>query len=114
MHIINLKITYGGRMQVVLVHVHVLPDKIEAFKNASLENAQKSILEPGVGRFDVIQNIEDPTRFILIEGYKTADAPRLHKETEHYRLWRNTVSDMMAEPRQGIKYVNLFPAGEDF
>jgi autoinducer 2-degrading protein len=86
-------------MQVVLVSVHVLPEKIEAFKNASLKNAKNSIMEPGVGRFDVIQ---------------TADAPRLHKETEHYKLWRDTVSDMMAEPRQGIKYVNLFPADEDF
>ena len=101
-------------MQIVLVHVHVKPEFIEAFKRASLENASNSVKEAGIARFDVIQQVEDPTRFILVEVYKTADAPAAHKETKHYALWRDTVTDMMAEPRQGIKYTNIFPTDENW
>ena len=101
-------------MQIVLVHVHVKPEFIEAFKQASLENASNSVKEAGIARFDVIQQVEDPARFILVEVYKTAEAPAAHKETKHYALWRDTVTEMMAEPRQGIKYTNIFPSDENW
>ncbi len=101
-------------MQIVLVHVHVKPEFVEAFKEASIDNASNSGKEPGIARFDVIQQSEDPTRFILVEIYKTADAPAAHKETAHYAKWRDTVTDMMAEPRQGIKYSNIFPTDENW
>ena len=94
---------------VVEVDVHVKPDAIEAFRAATLANARASVREPGVARFDVLQNRDDPTRFVLIEVYRTADAPAAHKETEHYRVWRDTVADMMAAPRTSRKLVNVFP-----
>ncbi len=96
-------------MVIVHVHVHVKPDQIDAFRAASLENARNSVQEPGVARFDVIQQQEDPTRFVLVEVYRTADDPAKHKETAHYKTWRDTVAEMMAEPRQGVKYTNAFP-----
>jgi (4S)-4-hydroxy-5-phosphonooxypentane-2,3-dione isomerase len=96
-------------MHIVHVHVHVKPEFIEVFKQATIENAEKSIQEAGIARFDVIQETDDPTKFVLAEAYKTADAPGLHKETAHYKRWRDTVMKMMAEPRQGIRYTNLFP-----
>lgn len=96
-------------MQIVHVHVHVKPDFVEAFKQATLENASNSVKEAGIARFDVIQQVDDPTRFILVEVYKTAESSGAHKETAHYKLWRDAVMKMMAEPRQGIKYANLFP-----
>lgn len=96
-------------MLVVHVFVHVKEDQVEAFKAASLENAQNSIQEPGIGRFDVIQQNDDPTRFVLVEVYRTADDPARHKETAHYKKWRDTVAEMMAEPRSSIKYTNIFP-----
>ncbi|MCB1919074.1 MAG: antibiotic biosynthesis monooxygenase [Candidatus Competibacteraceae bacterium] len=99
-------------MLIVHVFVHVKPDCIEAFKNASLENARNSVQEPGIVRFDVIQQTDDPTRFVLIEIYRAVDAPAQHKETAHYAMWRDTVADMMAEPRSSVKYVNLFPDDE--
>ena len=99
-------------MQIVHVHVSVKPDFIEAFKQATVENASSSVKEPGIARFDVIQQTDDPTKFILIEIYKTAQAPAAHKETAHYARWRDTVTEMMAEPRQGIKYTNIFPTDE--
>lgn len=96
-------------MNIVLVHVHVKPEFVDAFKQASLENASNSVKEEGIARFDVIQQIDDPTRFILVEVYKTAEAPAAHKETAHYLKWRDAVADMMVEPRQGVKYSNIFP-----
>ncbi|MHC4355844.1 MAG: putative quinol monooxygenase [Planctomycetota bacterium] len=96
-------------MLVVHVHVHVKPGLVEAFKQASLENARSSVQEPGIARFDVIQQQDDPTRFVLVEVYRTADDPARHKETAHYAKWRDTVADMMAEPRSSIKYGNVFP-----
>ena len=101
-------------MQIVLVHVHVKPEFVEAFKEASIENASNSVQEAGVARFDVIQQVEDPTRFTLVEVYKTAASPAAHRETAHYMRWRDTVADMMAEPRQGIKYTNVFPTDENW
>lgn len=99
-------------MLVVHVHVHVKPDSVDAFREASIENASHSIHEPGVARFDVIQQNDDPTRFILVEVYRTADDPARHKETAHYKKWRDTVAEMMAEPRQAVKFANAFPDDE--
>ena len=96
-------------MNIVFVHVHVKSEFVEAFKQASLENASNSVKEEGIARFDVVQQSDDPTRFVLVEMYKTAEAPAAHKETAHYLKWRDTVAEMMAEPRQGIKYSNIFP-----
>lgn len=96
-------------MQIVLVHVHVKPDQIEAFKEATIKNASNSVKEPGIARFDVLQQADDPTRFVLVEVYRDAEAPASHKETAHYLEWRDKVVDMMAEPRYGIKYQNIFP-----
>jgi len=96
-------------MKVVLVNIHVKPDFIEAFKLASIENAQNSIKEPGIARFDLIQQKDDLTRFILIEVYHDDQAQAAHKETRHYFKWRDTVAEMMAEPRVGIAYTNITP-----
>lgn len=101
-------------MQIILVHVHVKPEFVEAFKQASIDNASNSVQEPGIARFDVIQQSDDPTRFTLIEVYRTTDATAAHKETAHYLRWRDTVAAMMAEPRQGIRYSNVFPSGESW
>jgi quinol monooxygenase YgiN len=96
-------------MLIVQVHVHIKPECAEAFKAASLENARNSVLEPGIARFDVIQQRDDPTRFVLVEVYRTAEDPARHKETAHYAAWRDAVADMMAEPRSAVKYANVFP-----
>jgi quinol monooxygenase YgiN len=96
-------------MLIVHVHVHVKPEHVDAFGAASLENARNSVQEPGVARFDVIQQADDPTRFILVEVYRTADDPARHKETAHYATWRDTVAEMMAEPRSAVKFANVFP-----
>jgi quinol monooxygenase YgiN len=99
-------------MFIVHVFVKVKPQKITAFKAASIQNARESVKEPGVARFDVIQQKDDPTRFVLVEVYRTSDDPARHKETAHYQKWRDTVADMMAEPRSAIKYTNIFPDGQ--
>ncbi len=96
-------------MLIVHVHVHVKPDAVEAFRAASVKNATASCREPGVARFDVVQQHDDPTRFVLVEVYRSAEAAAAHKETAHYAAWRDTVAPMMAEPRQGVKYSNVFP-----
>lgn len=96
-------------MIIVHVFVHVKPGTVDAFTAATLENARNSIAEPGVVRFDVIQQDDDPTRFLFIEIYRTAADPARHKETAHYATWRETVEPMMAEPRRGVKYHSLFP-----
>ncbi len=96
-------------MLIVQVHVHVKNDAIEDFVKASLENARHSVQEPGIARFDLIQEKGDPTRFVLVEVYRSEDDPGSHKQTEHYEVWRNTVESMMAEPRHSVKYNNLFP-----
>jgi (4S)-4-hydroxy-5-phosphonooxypentane-2,3-dione isomerase len=96
-------------MLVVHVHVHVKPEYIEAFKTATLENARNSVRELGVAGFDVVQHQDDPVQFVLVEAYRTPDAPAAHKETKHYRVWRDAVAPMMAEPRTSVKYTNLFP-----
>ena len=96
-------------MLVVHVHVHVKPESVEAFKAATIENARASLREPGIARFDVAQQQDDPTRFVLVEVYRTEDAPAKHKETPHYQKWRDTVASMMAEPRTSVKYTNVTP-----
>ncbi|WP_437735520.1 putative quinol monooxygenase [Sorangium sp. So ce1335] len=94
---------------IVHVHVHVKPEHVDAFRQATLDNASASVKEPGVARFDVVQDLEDPTRFAIVEVYRNKEAPAAHKETEHYKRWRDTVADMMAEPRTSRRYVNAFP-----
>ena len=96
-------------MLIVHVFVHVKPDAVDAFAVATLQNARSSVREPGVVRFDVVQEEDDPTRFLLIEIYRTPADPALHKETSHYLTWRNTVEPLMAEPRRSVKYRTLFP-----
>mgnify|MGYP003514873251 FL=1 len=96
-------------MLVVHVHVHVKPGCEEAFRAATVENAQNSVKEPGIARFDVIQQQDDASRFVLVEVYRTADDPARHKETDHYKKWRDAVEPMMAEPRKSVKYSNCFP-----
>jgi (4S)-4-hydroxy-5-phosphonooxypentane-2,3-dione isomerase len=82
---------------------------VGAFKEASLANARESIKEAGIARFDVVQQQDDPTRFVLVEAYRTSQAPAAHKETKHYQVWRDAVAPMMAEPRSSVKFENLFP-----
>lgn len=96
-------------MLVVHVQVRVKSEAIEAFKAATLANARASVQEAGIARFDVVQQADDPTRFVLVEAYRNAAAPAAHKETAHYATWRDTVAPMMAEPRTSVKYANVFP-----
>lgn len=97
-------------MLIVLVEVHVKADAVAAFREATLANARASVQEPGIARFDVIQRKDDPTRFMLIEVYRSAEAPAAHKATQHYATWRDTVAPMMASPRVSQQYHNLHPA----
>jgi len=99
-------------MFIVHVHVHLKPEFVEAFKKATIENARNSLQEPGVARFDVIQQQDDPTRFVLVEVYRTQADTNRHKETAHYQTWRDAVAEMMAESRTSVKYTNVFPADE--
>jgi len=99
-------------MLIVHVFAHVKPEQAEAFKAATTENARHSVEEPGIARFDVIQQADDPTRFVLVEVYRTADDAARHKETAHYLKWRDAVAGMMAEPRTSVKYSNVFPNDE--
>jgi quinol monooxygenase YgiN len=96
-------------LTVVHVHVRCKPEGVEAFRAASIENSRASLQEPGVARFDVIQSTEDPTRFVLVEAYRSAEAPAAHKATAHYARWRDAVADLMAEPRTSARYVNVAP-----
>ena len=96
-------------MLVVHVHVRVKAECVKDFITATLENAQGSLREPGIARFDVAQQQDDPTSFVLVEAYRTEDAPAKHKETAHYQKWRDTVAPMMAEPRTSVKYTNVSP-----
>ena len=96
-------------MLVVMVEVQVRPEAVEAFKRATLTNAENSLKEPGIARFDVLERNDDRTRFVLVEVYRDAEAPALHKQTAHYAAWRDTVEPMMAAPRHSIKFSNVFP-----
>ena len=99
-------------MFIVHVFVDVKSDRVEDFKSASIENARNSLKEPGIARFDVIQQLDDPSRFVLVEVYRTVNDPARHKETPHYLKWRESVEEMMAVPRQSVKYQNVFPDEE--
>jgi (4S)-4-hydroxy-5-phosphonooxypentane-2,3-dione isomerase len=96
-------------MLIVIVQVHVIESGVEAFLSATLENAQASLREPGIARFDVLRDRDEPTRFVLVEAYRTPEAPAAHKETAHYLKWRDTVAPLMASPRTSRKYENLAP-----
>jgi len=96
-------------MFVVIVHAHVKPESVEAFKDATKDNASNSIQESGIARFDVYQQTDDPSRFTLIEVYRSEDSPNKHRETAHYARWSATVSDMMVEPRTKTTYNILYP-----
>jgi autoinducer 2-degrading protein len=98
-----------GCMLIVHVHVQVKPDSVVAFREATIENARNSVREPGVARFEVVQHLDEPTRFVLIEAYREEAATAAHKKTSHYAKWRDTVAPMMAEPRASVKLVNIFP-----
>jgi quinol monooxygenase YgiN len=97
---------------IVHVFVHVKREFVDAFKEATLENARNSVQEPGIARFDVIQQLDDATRFVLVEVYRTPEDPAEHKKTAHYQIWRDTVAEMMAEPRSSVKYDNVYPNDE--
>ena len=99
-------------MLVVHVYVHVKPEFVEAFRQATIENARNSVQEPGVARFDVVEQSDDPTRFVLVEAYRTPEDPGRHRETAHYKAWRDAVAEMMAEPRTAVWYENVFPPDE--
>jgi autoinducer 2-degrading protein len=97
-------------MLIVHVHVRVKPECVEAFRHATVENAQLSIQEPGIARFDVMQQRDEPSSFVLVEVYQNEQATTAHKETAHYKKWRDTVAEMMAEPRTSVKFANVFPS----
>jgi quinol monooxygenase YgiN len=101
-------------MLIVHVHVRVKPECVEAFKLATLANARESLKEPGVARFDVAQQQDEPTRFVLVEIYRDAKAAAAHKETRHYPIWRDIVAPMMAEPRHSVKFNNIFPDDQNW
>ena len=101
-------------MLIVYVQVHVKPEHIEAFKLATIENASNSVKEPGIARFDVVQQADDPSRFVLVEAYRDTEAPARHKATAHYQAWAERVADMLAEPRSRVVYGNIYPAGQDW
>ncbi len=96
-------------MIIVVVHIHVKSECVAAFQEATIENARNSVQEAGIARFDVIQQADDPCRFMLFEVYRSEEAIARHKETAHYHAWREAVADMMAEPRKGVKYASAWP-----
>jgi (4S)-4-hydroxy-5-phosphonooxypentane-2,3-dione isomerase len=96
-------------MLIVHVHVRVRPEFVEQFKEATIENARNSVKEPGIARFDVVQQQDDSTRFVLVEVYRTSDAPARHRETAHYLAWKHSVESMLPEPRTRVMYSAVFP-----
>jgi len=101
-------------MLVAIVHVHVKPEFIDSFKTATLDNASNSVNESGVARFDIYQQSDDPSRFSLVEIYRSEDAPAKHRETAHYARWRDTVAEMMVEPRTRITYDIVYPTTSEW
>ncbi len=99
-------------MYIVHVFAQVKPECITQFKQATLENAQASLKEPGIARFDVLQEEGDPSSFVLVEVYRTKEDPARHKETAHYQRWRDTVEDLLDGPRSKRVYSNIFPGEE--
>ena len=101
-------------MVVMIVRFHVKPEHIEAFKAASIENARHSAHEPGVARFDLIQEADDPTRFMFVEAFRSVDDHATHRETAHFLTWRDTVADLLVEPRTAVKHISVFPGDADW
>ena len=101
-------------MHILHVYVHVKPEHLEEFKVATMENAAKSRLEPGVARFDVIQQADDPTRWVLMEAYRSAEGHARHKETEHYIAWNAKVAGWLFEPRTRTVFHNVSPPDQDW
>ena len=101
-------------MHILHVHVHVKPEHLDAFQTATVENASHSVQEPGCARFDVIQQADDPTRFVLVEIYRDAQALAAHRETPHYHAWIERATDMLAEPRTRTVYRNVCPGDDAF
>jgi autoinducer 2-degrading protein len=99
-------------MTVTLVHVYVKSEFVKAFIEATRENHENSVKEPGNLRFDILQDAQDPGKFVLYEAYQSEQAAAAHKETAHYLKWRDTVALWMAKPREGVKHVLLFPAAK--
>jgi quinol monooxygenase YgiN len=97
-------------MLIVHVHVQVKPDQVQAFKTASVENSRQSLTEPGIAQFDILQQQDDPTKFLLVEVYRTPEAPAAHKQTAHYQTWAETVESMLATPRFSVKFDKVYPA----
>jgi len=98
-------------MLIIHIDIHVKPECIDAFKEATLANGRESVLELGILRFDFLQRLDDPARFVLVEVYREPEAQMRHRETRHYQIWRDAVAPMMAEPRAGVKYAGIFPEG---
>jgi autoinducer 2-degrading protein len=96
-------------MVVTAVMVHVTPDRADDFIRATVVNHEASVKEPGNVRFDILQSEDDPSRFMLYEAYESKEAAAAHKDTAHYKVWRDMVANWMAEPRQGIKYKGIRP-----
>jgi (4S)-4-hydroxy-5-phosphonooxypentane-2,3-dione isomerase len=101
-------------MYIVHVSIHVKPDVLDEFIKATIENAANSRLEPGVSRFDVIQQADDPSRFVLLEAYHSLEDAQLHKQTPHYEKWRAVAEPMMTEPRMRTVYANTYPSDADW
>lgn len=101
-------------MIIVQIHIHVKPEFVDAFRSATIENARNSVQEPGIAQFAFLQVPDNPNKFLLIEAYRTTEAQAAHKETKHYQIWRDTVADMMAEPRSGVRYESIFPPDESW
>ena len=99
-------------MLVLHVQVHVHPDLVDDFLRATAANATASLTEPGLLRFDVVQDLADPAHVVLVEAYRDADAHAAHRETAHYATWRDTVAPMMARPREAVKFAAVHPAAE--
>ncbi len=101
-------------MYVVSVTVHVIPEKVDDFIQATLENARGARREPGNIRFDVHQAVDDECRFLLYEVYQSPEDFTTHQETDHYLIWRETVKNWMAKKREGVKHYSLFPSDSDW
>jgi (4S)-4-hydroxy-5-phosphonooxypentane-2,3-dione isomerase len=97
---------------VVHVHVTVRPDRVDEFLEATDRNARASLSEPGVLRFDVLQDQADTAHVVLVEVYRDADAAAAHKETTHYATWRDSVAEMMVRPRESVKFAAVFPTAD--
>lgn len=102
------------RLLVIHVQLRVLPQHVDAFVSATLDNARESRKEPGIARFDLVRDRDDATRFVLVEAYRSDDAPAAHKQTAHYERWRVLVEPLLAEPRTRRSFDSVDPAPEQW